>query len=384
MKVTQKIVNKIEGEANLKIYGEEIVDFVEIEFWQYRGIEGYLQGRDYMDALVINPRICGICGHSHLLATAKAIEEALGIKISNKASVLRDVTSGLEIIQNHLKWFYLTFYPSFNKNIDFYKGLELAKEASKAIALVAGQFPHNSYMVPGGVTCDLTHMEILKLKEMLKRLQDEIYVNVIDKEGKSRDLERFFENFPKGIGRSVNRFLVLGENLYFKKNGECDLVKEEKNSSLSKNVTYNGRYVEVGPLARNLNNALIRSVYDKYSDSVYTRVFARLYEIVLVLEYLLLILEKIDIKEPSYIKYESKSGEGVSCVEAPRGSLIHQVSIKNEKITSYNIIVPTQFNLSSSTKDNPSAAQASLMGEKREFMDTLFKCFDICAVCVSH
>ena len=49
---------------------------------------------------------------------------------------------------------------------------------------------------------------------------------------------------------------------------------------------------------------------------------------------------------------------------APRGILIHEIEIFNEKIKNYNIIVPTQFNLSNGDKENPSAAQKALMGEK--------------------
>jgi Ni,Fe-hydrogenase I large subunit len=76
---------------------------------------------------------------------------------------------------------------------------------------------------------------------------------------------------------------------------------------------------------------------------------------------------------------------GISVIEAPRGCLIHKIEIKNEKIVNYNIIVPTQFNLSSSKdKNNLSAVQSAMIGEKKEYIDSIFKCFDICAVCVSH
>ncbi|WP_456470229.1 nickel-dependent hydrogenase large subunit [Caminibacter sp.] len=385
MKINKKIINKIEGEATLKIYEEkDIIDFVEIEFWQYRGIEKYLQNRHYMDALVINPRVCGICGHSHLLATAKAIENAFGAKITQKAKILREITTGLEIIQNHIKWFYITLFPTQIKDRSFtLKALRLSSFISKIIALISGQFPHNSYIIPGGVTCDLTNLEIFKLEDMLKMLMDEIQA-VIDKDGNSRDLEKFFENLPKNIGKSLNRFLVLGDNLFFSKNGKTEKIKEEKTTSLYSNVLYEDKFYEVGPLARNINNSLVKKIYEKYEDSIYTRIFARLYEINLIIEYLLENIKNIDVCEPSYIKPVVNNASGISVIEAPRGSLIHKVEIKDEKIKSYEIIVPTQFNLSNGTKENPSAAQAALMSERKEYLDTIFKCFDICAVCVTH
>ncbi len=380
MKINEKIITKIEGEAKLKVYGEEIIDFVEIEFYNFRGIENYLVNRHYMDALVINPRVCGICGHSHLLATARAIEDAFNIKPSKKAQILREITTGLEIIQNHIKWFYITFMPEIIKDKSkMLKAISIASYASKIIALIAGQFPHNSYIIPGGVTCDLTNLEILKIEDMLKILKEQIIKEIIDESGYSKDLEIFFENVDKNIGKGINRFLVLGNNFYFKNNGELELVKEEK-----KNVFYDDKFFEVGPLSRNLENEVVKMIYKKYQDSVYSRVFARLYEMVLIIEYLLKIIKEIDICEENYIKHVPKNSKGVSVIEAPRGSLIHRIEIENEKIKKYDIIVPTQFNLSSYTKENPSPAQAALINERIENINIVFKCFDICSVCFTH
>ncbi len=338
-----------------------------------------------MDACVINPRICGICGHSHLLATALAFEDAFGFTPTKKAQIFREITSGLEIVQNQIKWFYITLFPTqVNDKSFLFKSMKITRKISKAIAVLAGQFPHNSYIIPGGVTCDPTYLEIMKLKDLLNEIYEEIQEEIIDETGNSKDLEIFFENLPKDIGKSVNRFLVLGDNLYFKSNGDINLVKEEENSSKSKNVFYKGTFYEVGPLARNIDNELVKEKYLEFEDSIYTRIFARLIENILIMKYLLKKIEEIDLNEKSFTAPEIKDGTGLGIIEAPRGSLIHQVEIRNETIRKYNIIVPTQFNLSSWTKENPSPAQKSLMNENIKYIDKIFKCFDICAVCVSH
>ena len=106
----EKLIEKIEGEAKLNIsYKDDIIDFVEIEFFNTRNIENILKNRPALDALVINPRVCGICGHAHLIATVKALENCYNdLQISNKAKILRELTLNFELIQNHFKWFYLT------------------------------------------------------------------------------------------------------------------------------------------------------------------------------------------------------------------------------------------------------------------------------------
>ncbi|AZV46276.1 cytochrome B [Nautilia sp. PV-1] len=387
MKINKKIINKIEGEATLKIHGDKEVEFVEIEFWQYHGIEDYLKNRHFMDALVINPRVCGICGHSHLYATVKAIEKVFKAKISQKAQIFREITTLLEIVENHIKWFYITIFPTQVKDKSYiFKAVKFSSKISKAIAMLAGQFPHNSYMIPGGVTCDPTYMEIMRLKDLIKEILDEYKNEIMDEEVYSKDLELFFENLPKNIGKSLNRFLVLGESAVFKSNGDYEFVTEEKNRSLSKNALYKNEFYEVGPLARAIvnGNENIKKIYEQLGDSIYTRMAARVYEPLILLEYIMEKIDKIDLCEPSFIKPEIKNGTAKVAVEAPRGSLIHEISIKNEKIENYNIIVPTQFNLASSSKENPAAAQAALMNENSEYVDSIFRCFDICAVCMSH
>jgi hydrogenase large subunit len=73
---TIQLIEKIEGEATLKFsYNGVKIDFVDIEFFNTRNIENILQNKPALDALVINPRVCGVCGHAHLQATAKALED---------------------------------------------------------------------------------------------------------------------------------------------------------------------------------------------------------------------------------------------------------------------------------------------------------------------
>ena len=72
----------------------------------------------------------------------------------------------MEIVQNHFKWMYMVLVPELLKLINSdeenypLKGAYAASLATKAIALLGGQWPHSSYMVPGGITCDPTYIEI--------------------------------------------------------------------------------------------------------------------------------------------------------------------------------------------------------------------------------
>lgn len=120
-KIERKVLHRVEGEIQLKLIWENrrIKDAF-IQNLNFRGFEFILENRPPLDALVITPRICGICGHSHLIATVKALEDiyrknGYSIDISYKASLIRNVTHTVEIIQNHIRWFYLFVMPDFLK-----------------------------------------------------------------------------------------------------------------------------------------------------------------------------------------------------------------------------------------------------------------------------
>ena len=170
----EKLIGKIEGEAELDYtLANGSIEDVRINFGFYRGIEEILEGKDPRDALVITPRVCGICNHAHLMAAVRALEdgyENAGVKVSlsEKAENIREFTLACELLQNHIKWFYMTLLPNLEKYLKIDSGENYAMKASyfsvtitKALAIFAGQWPHSSYAVPGGVTCDPTQLDIM-------------------------------------------------------------------------------------------------------------------------------------------------------------------------------------------------------------------------------
>ena len=417
-----KLIEKIEGEAKLNFnFKDEKIDFVDIEFMSTRNIENILKGKSPLDALVINPRVCGICGHAHLIATVKALEDCYDdLKISNKASIIRELTLNFELVQNHFKWFYLTMLPLFGHKQQILKATYPSQLMAKAIALFGGQYPHTSYAIVGGVVCNITKMDVIKLQhninetikfftDNLVKINSENFLvcnNIEDVLRKEGDLIDILKQIKKdgllGYGKSFDRFIVFGENSFFKKGKSLktrltegvslNYVKEIENiTSFAKNVTYKNRYYEVGPLSRAMirKTSLIKDAHRKYGDSIFSRILARVCEIAQLLEHSKTLIENLDLSEPSYIE-PSKSimtlnSSGQSAVEAARGSLIHKVQIENGIIKDYEIIAPTQWNLCSGTKEEQGIAQKAMIGlSDVKVAELVFKSFDVCSVCTTH
>ena len=72
--------NRVEGdlEVNLDIDAGRVTAAY-ANSTLYRGFENILKGRPPLDALVIAPRICGICSVSQSLAAASALRNASGL-----------------------------------------------------------------------------------------------------------------------------------------------------------------------------------------------------------------------------------------------------------------------------------------------------------------
>ena len=449
---TIDIVERIEGEAKLTCSWEnEKVSDAKIDFLNFRGFEYILEGKSALDALVYTPRICGICGQAHLKATVEALEglyENVGqkLEITPKAKLLREIGLNIEIIDSHIKWFYMFILPDVIKlktnDLNEYeplkgkKWLEASKTASetiKALALIGGQWPHTSYMVPGGVVSDPSLLELVTMKNYMdyavKFFQESIagvdfesylgFSSINDVENLSGDLRYFkdlsYEYDLTKYGKSHNRFIALGESSLFKAGKirqrlihKLDLsklkesteytfnVEKKTNSSKkrtwSKSVTYNNSFFESGPLSRALisSRKFIKDIHKNYDDSIFTRVMARMDELAHLLHSTKDLLSQVDISEESYVKPKIDlknidESEAKSVVEACRGTLYHDVKIKKGKIEKYDVITPTVWNLGPESSTQKGVAQNAIIGSPNiQIAQIALRSFDVCSVCTTH
>jgi Ni,Fe-hydrogenase I large subunit len=431
--ITKQLIEHIEGEASVSFdMKDEKVNFATVVFPHFRGMEAILEEKSALDALVITPRVCGICGHAHLMATVRALEDAYKnagheIKLTQKALKIREFTLIMEMIQNHIKWLYMVILPELNKISDEklqqqpLKGAFASSLASKAIAVFGGQWPHSSYMIPGGITTDPTHIELLQAQNHLSEL-----IKFFEKESLGISIEDFlalesckdFQNFSSDIvnlekalidlemhhkGLAKDQFLIMGEHGFshatklkhtraFKVESKYLSVEDAYSmdmKSYAKNALYKDDYYETGPLARMMARSLpiIKNMHRRYKDSAYTRVMARVFELAFMLDYSKELLKDISLSEVSVVDIEditSISATGTGIVEAPRGPLIHRVEIEKGIIKKYNIITPTQFNIGSSHPKKLTPVQNAMQGMSKADALFIFRTFDVCSVCTTH
>ncbi len=186
-------LNRVEGDLEVRV---DVDEGVVTDAWSsgtmFRGFENLLLGRKALDSLVVTPRICGICSTTHLLAAAKALDMVSGVQPPPRAVRLRNIALMAETLQSDLRHSVLFFLPdlagsAYRRNPLFDEAVRRfeptrgetwieaiveTKKILEIVAIIAGQWPHSSFMVPGGVAYSPHATELLQCRYILRRVRD--------------------------------------------------------------------------------------------------------------------------------------------------------------------------------------------------------------------
>lgn len=100
-------VTRIEGHLRIEavVEGDKITDAVS-SGTVFRGIEKIVENRDPRDVWAFVQRICGVCTHIHALASIRAVEDALDIRIPKNANLIRNIMTLSQFVHDHVVHFY--------------------------------------------------------------------------------------------------------------------------------------------------------------------------------------------------------------------------------------------------------------------------------------
>ena len=156
-----------------------------------------------------------------------------------------------------------------------------------------------------------------------------------------------------------------------------------------------GEVVETGAIARQLASGqpLVRDAVARHGGTVFTRVLARLVELVRVVPMMEDWLRSLRPAEafcvPTVLPAE---GHGVGLSEAARGALGHWLEVQGGRIANYQIVAPTSWNFSPrDAQGTPGALEQALEGAPVREGETnpvavqhIVRSFDPCMVCTVH
>jgi NAD-reducing hydrogenase large subunit len=408
--ITIDPVTRIEGHAKITVYLDDQgqVDDARFHVTEFRGFEKFCEGRTFWEMPGITARICGICPVSHLMASSKAGDAILGVKIPPTAAKLRRLMNWGQIVQSHaLSFFHLSGpdlllgmesdpllrniaglvqkYPDVARN-----GIRLRRFGQEIIRILGGQSVHPAWTVPGGVREPLTNENRNHIKRMLPESLDIIDLALALFKEAADDLEveaDVYGNFPSlfmglvtpegglehydGLLRVVDSGGNVLEKGYAPERYR-DIIGEavEPWSYLKfpyyKPYAYSGPsyykmgMYRVGPLARinvcefagtpkadeELRAFRQLAPKGKSQTSSFYYHYARLIEILFSLEKIAETLEDPDLTS-TRVRAQADVNQlvGVGVSEAPRGTLFHEYQVNEDGILQkVNMIIATGQN----------------------------------------
>ncbi|EXI68673.1 MAG: Periplasmic [NiFeSe] hydrogenase large subunit [Candidatus Accumulibacter adjunctus] len=181
--------NRVEGDLEVTLEVEAgRVATARVSSSLYRGFEHVLIGKHPLDALVIVPRICGICSVSQSSAAAAALADAAGLDMPANGRLASNLILACENLADHLTHFYLFFMPDFARAA--YRGRRWHRQAEqrfkatvgealrevlparadllRLMGHLAGKWPHSLALQPGGTTRAVTATEKVRLLGVLR------------------------------------------------------------------------------------------------------------------------------------------------------------------------------------------------------------------------
>lgn len=372
----------------------------------FRGFEKILLGRDPRDAIYLTERICGICSTAHALAAAFALENALNLKVPENAVFIRNLSFGADLLQNHIRHFYLLAMVDFVEGLNLppliprYKGgyripqqeaeilrrnydahFEAARKCHEMVVVFGGKVPHQHGIVVGGVSVPPDTSKVQKFLAMLDGVEKFINEKMLpDAERLAHYYADYYEigrghgnmlayaNFPTAPGeqKPVIPFGVVvnnqvekfspgqiveylkyawydGETLPPERGETKPNADKESGYSWVKAPRYRGLPFETGPLA----HLWLKGDYTR-GISTMDRTIARVLEAKMVAGLLRKWAKELKQGQPIYREYTLPGGEisGAGFTGAMRGALGHWVKIKNKRIARYQIITPSAWSCS--------------------------------------
>ncbi|MEF8788145.1 MAG: Ni/Fe hydrogenase subunit alpha [Planctomycetota bacterium] len=440
-------VTRIEGHAKISIHldDDDRVEDARFHVTQFRGFEKLTHGRPFHEMPSITARICGICPVSHMVASGKACDDLLAVRVPPAASQLRHALQLAQILQSHaLSFFHLSgpdllggmdadaedrnIFALIEQNPELARqGIQLRKFGQEIIEALSGKRIHGAWVVPGGVNKVLDvedRDEILeqipdvlesaqeirdKFRGMLGSFEDEIesfgnfptaYMGLVDEDGGLQHYDgrlRLMSNDGEILEDQVDPAdydALIGEEVepwtylkfpYYREQGYPD-----------------GIY-RVGPLARlNLVDECgtpqadhawreFQDMSDGPIQSSFHYHYARLVELIYCVEKIQELLEDdTALQDRVCADAGVNVNRGVGIAEAPRGTLIHDYTVDDDGlIRGVNMIIATGHNNLPMNKSIEQVARRYVDGKNLEEsmlnrVEAVIRAFDPCLSCSTH
>lgn len=452
-KIVIQPVTRIEGHAKVTIQLDDSgnVSDTMVHVVELRGFEKFCIGRPVEELPRIVTSICGVCPWSHHLASAKACDAVFGVEIPSAARKLRELCNSIAFTEEHILHFYFLAGADFimGPDADYsirnvigiaQKFPDIAKKVirnrylgARMLEIISGKSVHPVAAVPGGYSKVLNSEErdtLLKMaNEVLEFSKFSIdyakknifpqyieaiktlgviktgFLGTVTKDG-SLDLydgvlrmmqadgsyEDFtYEQYTDYIGEHIEPWTYL-KFPYMKKAGKLSMDLDNPIGVYRTNTLARMNVCD------RIRTPLAQKEFEEFRNEFGRPVqltllynWARLIELLYNAEYAVQLLEDPEIiSKDIRIPVKPRAARGIGCVEAPRGTLIHDYETdENGMVTNVNLIVGTTHNNAPINMSVKKAATDLIKDGKYDQgilnrVEMAIRAYDPCLSCATH
>jgi F420-non-reducing hydrogenase large subunit len=446
-------VTRIEGHAKVTIQLDDAgnVDTARVNVIELRGFEKFCMGRLVEDMPRITPRICGVCPWSHHLAAAKATDAVFGVEPPPAGHKLRELCNSVAYMEEHILHFYFLAGADFllGPDADYSvrnvigilqavpdvarRVVRVRHMCARMLEILAGKSIHPQAAVPGGFskpllpaerdelrkmaaeTLELARFSIALAKEnifpkylevvkslgvittgFLGTVKDDGALNLYDGKLRLMDSSGQFVDFPYDrytdhIAEHIESWSYL-KFPYAKNWGRFSMDLQKPGGIYRTNTL--ARINVCDHIDTPLAQAELEEFRDKFGrPAQFTLLYhwARLIELLYNAENAIRLLDDPEITSvETRVKVTPRAARGVGCVEAPRGTLIHDYTTDADgMMTNVNLIVGTTHNNAPINMSVTQAAKSLIHDGKYDpgILNTVemsIRAYDPCLSCATH
>jgi len=423
--VTIPHLGRVEGHGGIRVtLTDARVTEVNMDIHEgSRYYEKLLVGKDFHDVQGIITRVCAICSADHTVAALAGLENALGLRPSERTSALRGLLLRGAAIESHALHVFALALPDF---LGFDSVMAMAERFPDEVAFalrlkqlgnhiqaaIGGRAVHPINTLVGGFGRFPSHRTIESLRRDLAAVVDPLLgavemVSSIDVPDWAAQQTLFVALRPRGSDFGFRGDVICtSDGAEYPIEAYRDAVREftVEHSTARHTALESGETYMVGSLARlrlwgdRLGGIAEQSLSVLFPNGVTENVLlntrAQLVETVYCVESAIqfcdsyLALEEI---ESDLQEVEARAGKGIGAIEAPRGTLFHEYELDDDgRVVTANVVTPTAQNLANVERDLRNSgdrllqtAAASDTELKRSF-EMIARAYDPCISCSVH
>ena len=382
---------RVEGEGAMyvKLDGREVSE-VKLRLYEPpRFFEAFLRGRSFTEVPDLTARICGICPVAYQMSSARAMEDACGVRIDD--GPIRDLRRLLycgEWIESHSLHVHMLHAPDFlgypgaiemardHREI-VEQGLQMKKAGNALMTTIGGREVHPINVRVGGFYRAPSRAELRALIDPLEQARETALATVrwaskLEFPDVQIDPEHVALADPDGYPIDRGR-IVSDRGLDIEPSAFADHIVEEHvehSTALHARLRERGSYL-TGPLARySLASAALRPLAREAAREAglgsscrnpFRSIVVRAVELVQAADEALALIDAYQPPDPPAIEVHPRRSVGHGATEAPRGMLYHRYEIDEDgTILDARIVPPTSQNQRAIEEDLRGVVERSL------------------------